>query len=426
MQTLSRDPRRPAQSPRRAPSLLVSASLPPPVLTGSRRLAQDLEPSAMSQALSPDFDSSALETPRVPNGSSLSITALARFEFEAGKGNEGTKILMVEWEDDDITRSPAGSWHVSWEGKKTVLPADEQTGENTRRFYFLLPPGVTIPPTVTLTYEPPPNSASTAKKPDSLQINPLPAIFPAELGATARTAGKKGVLHTIWAKKRLQALEKEIREECKNNAEGIALQMTIQEKEWIESNFGVASVPASHNRAGSPPSSYPPISPASPINRTRLGEKLKGLKLETSEVDLVKRADGRRRRFFSVSLHQLPANSAFVVQSGFKIDPDAHLLSPESPDVAVSSFNSFRNTPVSAYDPKRVVAYQPPASIQRAQRDGNDFGSMTSMTSIARTTSTESNDDLFAKALSPRSPDIPRSPFSFSLKDTMLYVSKKV
>jgi hypothetical protein len=32
-------------------------------------------------------------------------TALARFEFEAGKANEGTKILMIEWEDDDLTRS---------------------------------------------------------------------------------------------------------------------------------------------------------------------------------------------------------------------------------------------------------------------------------------------------------------------------------
>jgi hypothetical protein len=248
----------------------------------------------MSQTLSPDSEFSPLETPRLPKGSSLSITALARFEFEAGKGNEGTKILMVEWEDDDLTRSPAGSWHVSWEGKTTVLPADEQTNENTCRFYFLLPPGVMIPPVVTLTYIPHPESASTIKILDSIQINPLPAIFPAELGATARTAGKKGVLHTIWAKKRLQALENEIREEFVNNAEGIALHMAIQEKEWIETNFGVSYPYAPQNVLPSPSSSssYPPTTPVSPTGGRKLGEKLKGLKLETSEKDLAKRAEG--------------------------------------------------------------------------------------------------------------------------------------
>ena len=245
----------------------------------------------MSQMLSLDHDFSSIETPRVHNGS-LSITALARFEFEAGKGNEGTKILMVEWEDDDLTRSPAGSWHVSWDGKKAVLPADEQTSENTRRFYFLLPPGVTIPPVITLIYEPPPNSASTARKLDSIQVNPLPAIFSTELGATARTAGKKGVLHTIWAKKRLQALEKEIREECSSNAEGIALQMAIQEKDWIESNFGVTSRLVTQSVPGAPPS-YVPTTPVSPTSGRRLGEKLKGLKLETSEKDLTRRTDGK-------------------------------------------------------------------------------------------------------------------------------------
>lgn len=354
----------------------------------------------MSQMLSLDHDFSSIETPRVHNGR-LSITALARFEFEAGKGNEGTKILMVEWEDDDLTRSPAGSWHVSWEGKKAVLPADEQTSENTRRFYFLLPPDVTIPPIITLIYEPPPSSASTARKLDSIQVNPLPAIFSAELGATARTAGKKGVLHTIWAKKRLQALEKEIREECISNAEGIALQIAIREKEWIESNFGVSVRLATQSVSGLP-SSYLPTTPVSPTSGRRLGEKLKGLKLETSGKDLTKRADAQH-------IHKVNAEAQ-------------HLLSPESPDVAISSFSSFRNSPISAHETRRLVAHHPPASIQQAQRGGNDFGSMDS---IARTTGMESGDELFAKALSPRSPDIPRSPFSFSLKDTVPYFAAK-
>ncbi|OXV09523.1 hypothetical protein Egran_02712 [Elaphomyces granulatus] len=375
----------------------------------------------MSQMLSLDHDFSSIETPRVHNGR-LSITALARFEFEAGKGNEGTKILMVEWEDDDLTRSPAGSWHVSWEGKKAVLPADEQTSENTRRFYFLLPPDVTIPPIITLIYEPPPSSASTARKLDSIQVNPLPAIFSAELGATARTAGKKGVLHTIWAKKRLQALEKEIREECISNAEGIALQIAIREKEWIESNFGVSFRLATQSVSGLP-SSYLPTTPVSPTSGRRLGEKLKGLKLETSEKDLTKRADGKTMHPLSEKHKTTNLRPLLLAQYIHKVNAEAqHLLSPESPDVAISSFNSFRNSPISAHETRRLVAHHPPASIQQAQRGGNDFGSMDS---IARTTGMESGDELFAKALSPRSPDIPRSPFSFSLKDTVPYFAAK-
>jgi hypothetical protein len=255
------------------------------------------------QSFSPDSEFYSQQTPRAPSNSSLSITALARFEFEAGKSNNGTKILMVEWEDDDLARSPAGSWHVSWEGKKTVIPADEQTTENTRRFFFLLPPGVTIPPVVTLRYEPHPTSASTIRRPDSVPINPLPAIFPPELGATARTAGKKGVLHTLWAKKRLQALEKEIHEESLNNVEGVALHMAIQEKEWIESNFGVAMPSTSDNiHAASPTPSYPPTTPISPTG-SRLVDKLKGLKLETAEKDLLKQKDGMT---FSVLISTKP------------------------------------------------------------------------------------------------------------------------
>lgn len=155
----------------------------------------------MAQApptFTPDSEFAELETPRGPKAGSLSITALARFEFEAGKGNEGTKILMVEWEDADLARSTTdGSWHVSWAGKTTVLPADERPSESTRRFYFLLPPHVTIPPVVTLSYKPRQvktnnDGAAPALDPrDILQLNPLPAIFPPELGATGRSAGRK-------------------------------------------------------------------------------------------------------------------------------------------------------------------------------------------------------------------------------------------
>ncbi|KAJ5376610.1 hypothetical protein N7509_013496 [Penicillium cosmopolitanum] len=366
----------------------------------------------MPPTFTPDSEFADLETPRGPKAGSLSITALARFEFEAGKANDGTKILMIEWEDDDITRSSAeGSWHVSWEGKTTVMPADERPNDTTRRFYFLLPPNTTIPPVVTLSYEPNTGSSSA---PDTLRLNPLPAIFPPELGATGRSAGKKGVLHTIWAKKRLRVLDNEIRDESINNVEGVALHMAVQEKEWIESNFGVGahgveSVASSHESSNNHSSTYP-ATPVSPVSGKKLSDKLKGLKLQTSERDL------------SPNGGSTPS-----------------LLSPQSPDVAVSSFSSFRSlanraphsmptpdtnptpTPMSQLNPSapeslKPVALHPPEALQEAQNstDAPGFAPISSMGSIVRTSSAESGEDLFAKALSPRSPDLPRSPFSFA------------
>jgi hypothetical protein len=205
---------------------------------------------------------------------------------------------MIEWEDDDLTRSSVeGSWHVSWAGKTSVLPADERPSDSLRRFYFLLPPHATIPPVVTLSYEPrstPSEETDTTLPPPSkvreaLTLNPLPAIFPPELGATGRAAGKKGVLHTIWGKKRLRVLEKEIAAESQNNVEGIALHMAIQEKEWIEDNFGV--IPRTGDGLGSSQdssnsSSVYPATPVSPVSGRKLSDKLKGLKLQTGEKEL--------------------------------------------------------------------------------------------------------------------------------------------
>ncbi|KAL3476967.1 hypothetical protein BJX99DRAFT_257869 [Aspergillus californicus] len=351
----------------------------------------------------PDSDFTSLETPRGCTGS-LSITALARFEFEAGKGNDGTKILMVEWEDDDWSRSsfsPGGSWNVEWEGKKALLPADEKTGNNTRRLYFLLPPNVTIPPAVTLSYNPPTSSAAPSEKPNPIQLNPLPAIFPPELGADGRSAGKKGVLHTIWAKKRLQVLDKEILEESSSNIEGIALHMALQEKEWIEANFGFGPDALKHSIQNQDPN-YPmgPATPVSPSTGGKLGDKLKGLRLQTSHRELSANAE------------------------------ESHLLSPQSPDVAVSSFNSFHSMQPAAQrtqpqpptsHPTKTVAHYPPESIQARQNVSfsTGFASMgptatATAHSASTSTSSDSGEDLFAKALSPRSPDLPRSPFSFS------------
>ncbi len=49
-----------------------------------------------------------------------SAIALSRFEFEADKGNEGTKILMVEWDSAAATNTESpekqdmSDWEVSW------------------------------------------------------------------------------------------------------------------------------------------------------------------------------------------------------------------------------------------------------------------------------------------------------------------------
>ncbi|KAJ5580458.1 hypothetical protein N7450_006759 [Penicillium hetheringtonii] len=337
---------------------------------------------------------------------------------------------MIEWEDDDLTRSAAeGSWHVSWTGKTTVLPADDRPSDSLRRFYFLLPPNTTIPPSVTLFYEPktasgqsdapsaPSAPSATQQSRDTFQLNPLPAIFPPELG------------------KRLRVLEREIRDECLNNVEGVALHMAMQEQEWIETNFGVTartSDVASSRESSTSNSLYPtgPVTPNSPVSGRKLTDKLKGLKLQTSEKDL----SANDSEFRTVLQPQLESLTA--LDSG---PNTAHLLSPQSPDVAVSSFSAFSNvakrtphsmptpdtnptpTPMShvqpsTTEPPKPVALHPPESLQEAQKstDAPGFAPISSMSSIVRSPSTDSGEELFAKALSPRSPDLPRSPFSFA------------
>lgn len=201
--------------------------------------------------------------------------ALARFEFEAGRGNEGTKILMVEWNDDGDGSKTAGDWEVSWEGKSAAFQERDHAERKVHRLYFLLPPGTSVPRIVKI-------QQSGGK---TMQTNPLPAIFPAELGVTARAAGKKGVLHTIWAKQRLSILQKEIEREMAINAESIGLEMALKEQEWICDNFGIK---ASYDRSESTDGSVT-TSPKTP-GGGRFAENLKGLKLGTTASDLTGRS----------------------------------------------------------------------------------------------------------------------------------------
>lgn len=341
----------------------------------------------------------------VESPSLSSSNALARFEFEPGKSKDGTKVLMVEWEDDDTTKVIQGDWEIGWEGKRTVLPAREQTGGGgdqvpVNRLYFLLGPGVNIPTTIKL-----------RKGSVTWKTNPLPAIFSPELGATARQAGKKGVLHTIWAKKRLQVLQGEIENESKNNVEGIGLEMAVAEKEWIEQNFGVVTKPSSVSMPSGVNATTSPTSPRSP-GGGRLMDKLKGLKLGTGAEDLnAGRADS---------------------QPGGYHNP----LSPETADVAVSfsTFAAIKGSPSPsilaakpAQPPRRMTPRSPPESPV-SQRQQGGMKSLSAAANVQTESPTqisagEKQDDLFALPMSPKSAAAtPPAPFSFGTQDTSRYV----
>ncbi|KAI9801947.1 MAG: hypothetical protein M1825_003002 [Sarcosagium campestre] len=386
-------------------------------------------------------------------------TALARFEFESGRGNDGTKVIMIEWEDDEDTKGSLGDWQVSWEGKSTVVPANDRDLDKVHRLFYLLPPRVPVPPVITLSWQR--NDAEAKVR----RINPLPAIFPPELGASARTLGKKGVLHTIWAKKRISVLQKEIEQESTKNLEGIALEMASQEKQWIEQNFGVNARPSisvsplvgNGSVSDSPPSttgaavSDSPATPTSPKSPggSRLTEKLRGLKVGTTAQDLKRSNGAPLERSPASSFNQARTaeqarrtpisravfSTADLPNSSARSTIEAHPLSPQSSDVAISSFAAFHGQDPTARSSesqaassavasrsRAFAAQAPPASVLLQQQQGDtsldavtDFASHTTR----RRSSTEDHqsDDLFAVAMSPRSPEMAKSPFSFSKQD---------
>ena len=230
-----------------------------------------------------------------------------RFEFEAGRGNEGTKILMVEWEEDDsVPEGAAGTsgsdWEVSWEGKTTLLSARDGAEDRLHRIYFLLGPGISIPPVVKLERKAEGGGGSAAgiAAAPALEVKPLPAIFPAELGLRGTAAGRRGILHTRYAKQRLAALQDEIEREMRTNGEGIGLEIAMQEKQWLEDDFGVgprADIPASSLHQ----LNHLPASPKSP-GAGRLAERLRGLKLGTSASELSTSSGGMIRLSYLFSL----------------------------------------------------------------------------------------------------------------------------
>ena len=336
--------------------------------------------------------------PESSSSTLTNVTALARYELESGKGNEGTKILMVEFQDEDLKRT-AGTWHVSWPGKTTVLPAEsERTADSTKRLYFLLPPNITVPPQVLLSWR---NPAGTSEL--SMTVVTLPAIFTPQLGATAKASGKLGVLHTLWAKSRLQVLEDEIKREEELNLEGIALEMCLSERDWILGTFGLdpkaptldlSSLPKHTLNGQLSPSLQSPRTPGG----RRLSEKLKGLSIGTSEKDLSRGANTPTREF--------------------------HPLSPIASDVAYSSFSSFPKSPPNKNrkGAKTMTAQGPPAEVLKQQQQQQQTSSMP----LGYLQNGEVEDEsLFAIALSPRTPDLAKSPFSFSSEEVAPYAKLK-
>lgn len=134
------------------------------------------------------------------------MIALSRIEFEPANSENGTKVLMVEWdtswperldcrayEKETHVSHAAGpqwitkhvdGWEVSWQGTATALATSDRAATARKRVYFLLPPGARIPKLVRITH-------STGL---ALTTNPLPAIFPEEFGVQKE---RKGVLRKL-------------------------------------------------------------------------------------------------------------------------------------------------------------------------------------------------------------------------------------
>ncbi|KAK8088590.1 hypothetical protein PG997_003551 [Apiospora hydei] len=333
----------------------------------------------------PAADAGPVNSPVTPS----SQDALARFEFETGRGNEGTKILLVEWnpatgdsgKPDAPVCSEQDGWEVSWEGKTTKIPAQsERDGSETQRVYFLIPSDITVPPVIQISH---------FRSGRVLSTKPMPAIYTPALGVdTRKDVGKRGVLHTIWfvqppkhdriyvmnlkcnkAKKRMSQLQDEIRREMGNNSEGIALVMAVQERDWIAEHFGLPNPDAAGQAPDTRHIPPTPQSPRSPVGG-RLGEKLRGLKLVTNASDFTTSSPSHQQ-------HHL------------------YSLSPDTSDIAIPSTTAFAAGVAKMGTPGTVASLNAIVS-------GDEPGAK----------SQETEDELFMLPMSPRSPEMKKSPFS--------------
>ena len=210
-------------------------------------------------------------------------------------------------------------------------------------------------------------------------------------------------------------LQSEIDSESKSNMESIGLEMATAEKVWIEQNFGVQAKPGTLNMPFAMANLNSPTSPRSP-GGGRLMEKLKGLKLGTSSGELL--------------------------SGGTPPNETNNPLSPEGSDVAVSSFGSFAalkgmpppsvlaaKSAQAPHTQRRITVQRPPEPFVAQQHQQVGMGSLNAFASgdtgssrfSSPTIDDDAEDDLFAMPMSPRSPEMTKSPFSFGSQDTVKY-----
>ncbi|KAL9060269.1 MAG: hypothetical protein Q9162_000673 [Coniocarpon cinnabarinum] len=349
------------------------------------------------------------DSPRVPQHCASAISpdgktpglasALSRFEYEPErKGvHDATKVLLVEWEEEhDLHVSKeqnSGEWTVEWKGpnnkregialKSHPLPDDSNRASSdhpSHRLYFLLQAGAPVPSHVSISFTPDNASNPTI----AAAIPTLPAIFPPSLLTSGTSLGKKGVLHTLWAKSRLAALRAEIdEEEERGRFEGVGIEMARDELEWIKEHFGVvekhygsaaSDAPASprqqyyeiqddsaRGRPASPRDSPSQLAPPlrSPTNLSsptsassgseRLQQKMKGLRVGTTPSSNTQTPtpptsasslNGKGSQVPHMQ-QQVPPGVFTPPQTGSSNMASKNPLSPEVGDVAVGSRSLF-------------------------------------------------------------------------------------
>jgi hypothetical protein len=384
--------------------------------------------------------------------------ARAWLEYERGRGPAGTKVLLVEWEESAATARAAGTWTVSWNGKPKHDPSllaesewasDHRAGSPTsgsgaspaaspsttagedgadshtegragaHRVYFYLTARRSVPTTITLSLHPPATGAPPTPEPVvTWEVRPQPARAPQPGDEEEDEDGGKGALHTRWAARRLASLAREIADEARRNCEGVALQMALGEREFIERNFGVgaaspAASPARKKKGRAAAAAAAagglavrpagagevPVGPHSPLSPGggRLGERLRGLKLQTrgqgEDEVAVPLCKGQRERLAAAA---------------------AAAAAASAPVASSSSAAAAASTPAAAGMSSigAVLASQPNRAADKEQEEEDD--------------EEDGVDKLFALPLSPRSPEMTKSPFSFAAEDTKRYLSTRV